>query len=126
MINALESATRELAAIALDAYAVRNRAIAQNVANHASEGYKPLALDFESYLTDLRTAVSRGAGASELSALMARMPAPEAMLNETDGTVNLDEQMGELMRNTLEYEALLNVLGRLGSLNRSVIEGGTR
>lgn len=127
MVTGLESITKDMAVASLDALLLRHRVIAANIANHASEGFRPMRLEFESFLEPIRQAVQAGAGDGDVRKLLEDARAQVAVVEAPgDGTVRLDEEMTELAKNTLQYQALLTAIGKLGALKRLAITGEDR
>lgn len=120
MIEALSSVTREMALTALDALMANHRAVTHNIANHASEGYAAQHVDFEAHMAPLAGALQRGGDVHDLRQGLAQIGSPQPTLRE-QAQVALDQEVGELMKNTLHYQAVLTAVGRLGSLNRAAL-----
>jgi len=120
--------TQQLESMALHAYEMRHRVIAHNIANADSIGFQPLRLNFEDQLGALRAALKEGQSAERLSELIGQIqPKIEVDVGEKAGVTqpgeNLDDQLVALTQNTLDYEAMLTVVSRLGSLSRLAITG---
>ena len=109
----------------------KNKAIAQNIANVDTPGYKSKDVDFKtimadaqssavsSYKTDERhydfTIASQGSGAYSKDNFRAR---------SNGNGVNMDTEQAKLAENTIYYNALIErVSGKLTSLN-TAIKGG--
>jgi len=124
MVTGLDSITTQLTTAALDALLLRHRVIASNIANQGVEGYQPLRVDFEKHLEPVRQALAAGRTDEQLRGLLQEAKAAtEITPAPGDGIVRLDEEMAELARNTLHYQALLTALGKLGALKRLAITG---
>lgn len=126
-IIAIESTAERLARLTLDAYMLRQKVIAQNVANADSQDYQPLSVNFESQLSALRAALSAGAPDTQLEALAGAVH-PYIERQATDGTAagsaeRLDDQMVDLVRNTLDYETVMTAMARLRALTHYAIAG---
>lgn len=123
MSDPLSSVTLDLALASLDLSMVRHRLIAANVANHATPGYEPQRLNFESLLAEVNASIEAGSSRElvrdRLDSLL-QAPPVEA---EAGQSVQLDDEMGKLIANTLHYEAVLTSLTKLGALNRLAING---
>ncbi len=123
MSDPLSSVTFDLAVASLDLSMARHRLIAANIANHATAGYEPQRLNFEAHLSAINAS---GAPQSEireqLRALVEGLPV-EAQAGQT---VQIDDEINELLINTLHYNAVLTGLGKLGALNKIAIEGAPR
>lgn len=124
MVDAVDGLTKQLVTASLDALLLRHRVIATNIANQASEGYQPLRVEFEKHLEPLRQAMAGGATDEQLHRLLQEAKARvELAPAPGDGVVRLDEEMTELAKNTLHYQALLTAMGKLGALKRLAITG---
>jgi flagellar basal-body rod protein FlgB len=118
MVEALFSQPDYLAAKkTLDAVALRQEAIASNIANVETPGYKRLDLA-PSFQTALEQACSSRDG-QQLTSLQATLaPDPNAVPEGRDGnTVNLEQEMALMSQNTLihslETQLVSNSLMRL-------------
>jgi flagellar basal-body rod protein FlgB len=101
----------------LDASALRHRVIAQNVANINTPGYRRLAVQFES---DLARALNASASTRAVKPQVVVADGPERV----DGnTVDIDQEMNDLSRNALLYEAASQVLATRLAMMRSAITG---
>ncbi|TEB11162.1 flagellar basal body rod protein FlgB [Pelotomaculum propionicicum] len=119
---------------ALDAGALRQRVIADNIANINTPNFKKSTVEFESLLKaalgrdsiKLTTTDPRHFGAAPLLAELR----PEVRVNEatsmrTDGNnVDIDEEMTNLAANSIEYQATARELSERLSLLGYVITGG--
>ncbi|AXQ28055.1 hypothetical protein D0B54_04920 [Solimonas sp. K1W22B-7] len=123
MSDPLSSVTFDLALASLDLSMARHRLIAANIANHATAGYEPQRLDFESHLAAINASAQAGAPQADvreqLRALVEGLPV-EAQGGQT---VQLDDEINQLLTNTLHYNAVLTGLGKLGALNKIAIDG---
>lgn len=122
-----------LAAAELNVAALRQRVIANNVANVNTPGFKKKAVRFEEFLraalaerriplatTDPRHMAPR-------FELRAQVVTPPAVAMRADGNnVDLEEEMVALAANTLTYQAMAQEVGRRLGLLSYVITGGTR
>jgi flagellar basal-body rod protein FlgB len=110
---------------AMSGLAARQRAIANNVANVDTPGFKASEVRFEDAL---KTAISRGTGATgnqtSLNAAASRSTLVDATTNRADGNnVDIDREMELLGEANLNYSAMTQVMStRLGIL-RNVISG---
>ncbi|MBL0393510.1 flagellar basal body protein [Ramlibacter monticola] len=113
MPASLESVTTVALSAALDTASRRQAAVAANVANASTPGYVPLRLSFDGHLAEARTALRERGGLDRAAAesLRAEMePAPDS--GGQPAAVQLDVEMAELARNSVEYQALLQGLSR--------------
>ncbi len=132
----LESAPLAAARAALDGLTRRQEAVASNIANVDTVGYRRKSVTFESALKD-RIAAARGehplrvtdadhvpsASASGRDLGGAETRDVVASRND-DNRVSIDEEMALLADTQLRYQALTqSINGRLGTL-RNIIRGG--
>ncbi len=118
----------------LDAQSMRQRVIANNIANVNTPGFKKSTLNFESLLkkalgrepVNLITTDPRHYGAAPRLAELK----PEIWINratsmrEDGNNVDLDEEMTNLAANDIAYQATARDLSERISLLRYVITGG--
>jgi len=129
--------THQLIQAALSGLALRQRVIADNVANLATPRFKASAVEFEAAL---RQALGSAEGLKLTSVPgsvdtpgpirddgLARVVTPRGTTLRADGNnVDIDEQMVHLAQTNITYNALAQIMtGRLRSL-RSVISEGRR
>jgi flagellar basal-body rod protein FlgB len=125
MIPSLESLTTSVLAKALEGAALRQHAIAANVANANTSGFAALRVDFESQLEDARNSL-RERGSVEPRDLDALRP---TLAFEADGAggplpVQLDQQVADMARNAVHYQSLAQGLSRhFGLLAMAAAEG---
>lgn len=122
MTEAVGSVTREVGAAMLDLLLMRHRVIANNIANEASQGFRPLQLTFEQYLEPLRGALDTG-DAGQVRAVLTQMQAGASAAPSGEDSVRLDNEMTALSKNTLQYQALLAAIEKLSALERLGITG---
>ncbi|MDB5986159.1 MAG: hypothetical protein JWR16_1212 [Nevskia sp.] len=127
MTDPIQGVTPRLALMALDAYELRQRVIANNIANADSVGYRPMRVNFESQLQALQSAARSGASAAELGRLADRVrPAVEfrSIDNRAEDTsARLDDEMAAMVQNTMQYEAVITALERIGDLTSLALGG---
>lgn len=125
---------------ALDGADLRHRAIAENVANADTPGYKRLDVEFQEALkAALDGEESRGValvrtnprhlpgGPSALANAEASVYRVSDTTGRADGNnVDPDSEMAKLAENTMLYDTLTQVLGRRLSMLRSAINEGKR
>lgn len=111
---------------ALDGSAARHRALAENIANVDTPGFQRRDVAFHEQLR----AAFRHAGDSETILAGLERVRPEEILDRTrsaraDGnSVSIETEMGELAKNTLEYETDAQLLmGKLRMLQTAISEG---
>ena len=124
MMEPVNPATRTLVAMALDAANLRQIAHASNIAMASTPGHRPASVAFEEHLETVREAIARGeltpahldgAQAVQLTA------APDATQ-----TVQLDQEVGEMSRNALHYQALVKLLSKHYGTLALAADGGRR
>ena len=117
MPAAIETLTTEALSAALDGARRRQAVVAANIANAGTEGYVPLRLSFEARLSEARAGLREGSwlDAGALASVRAAVMAP-AETREDAGPVQLDTEMGELARNAVAFQALLQGVSRHLSL----------
>lgn len=116
----IEHATVGLVSLALDAAVMRQQAIAQNIANVNTPGYRALGVSFEGRLAEARGALAQGRPPASLGEFR-----PVFELAPAD-PVSLDTQMAALSENTLHHQALLKALGKHMALMSVAINEGKR
>jgi flagellar basal-body rod protein FlgB len=123
MTQGIEAITTAALSLALDAASLRHQAIAANIANHATEGYVPLKLDFESQLANARRGV--GGGLDELALANVKLQLQPALdENGVPARVQLDTEVADMARNAVQFQALARGLNRhLGILAMAASEG---
>ncbi|MDO8585657.1 MAG: flagellar basal body rod protein FlgB [Armatimonadota bacterium] len=118
--------TSETLAKGLDAVGIRHRVIADNIANVETPGFTRSDVVFEERLREALR--SRGEDASE----RVQNVTPEVRADRTsparaDGNnVSIDKEMAAMVKNTLEYEALTQLINLKGSMLRAAITEGRR
>jgi flagellar basal-body rod protein FlgB len=106
-----------LIAKALDGLSLRSEAIAQNIANANSPGYRPVAVSFEA---SLRAAAAQGLDAvRNVTAEVTALP-----VDMTGGEVRLDLEMANASQTALRYSALVDVLSRQLQIHHAIVRGG--
>lgn len=122
-----------LAAAELDVAALRQRVIANNVANVNTPGFKKKAVRFEEFLRRALEERRIGLVATDPRHLQPQqeirpqvvMP-PAATMRLDGNNVDLEEEMVTLVANTLVYQTMAQEVGKRLGLLSHVITGGTR
>ena len=118
-MNFIDPATLQLVSRALDAGALRQQAIAQNIANANVAGAHAMRVQFEELLGTVQTEVAAGRGFKAED-----VPAPILTTQSVDHPIALDEEMAAMSSNSLQYQALLRAVGKqLAILSIAVQEG---
>ena len=110
--------------MALDATALRQQAIAQNIANANTPGYQRIGVSFETHLGALRNTLKQG-GTPSLASLRDVRPALELVGSPGD-KVALDMEVASLSENTLQQQTLLKLLNKHMSLLSTAVNEGKR
>lgn len=118
MVPIIDNGTVALTGLALDAAVMRHRAIAQNIANVNTPGYRPVEVSFESQVRALQA--DARPGSHELVAVR-----PQLRLAASD-EVSIDDQMAQLAQNTLHHQALLKALNKQFAIVSAAISEGRR
>jgi flagellar basal-body rod protein FlgB len=122
-MSSTDQVTMALMVKALDAAALRHQAIAGNIANANSVGYRPLRVNFEEQLGFARQALARGgdpltaADLANVRPLLEQGPLPPA----GESAVMIDLEMVKLAQNTVQYQALLKGLNQRMSILATAI-----
>ena len=104
----------------LDASVLRQKAIAQNIANVNTPGYKRLKVEFEEQLSKVT-----GTGQNQaIVNLTPKIVVDHSGTTRQDGNnVDIDRELGQLTKNTLRYEAYVQILASELTLMRLAIVG---
>jgi len=110
----------------LNACAERNSVIANNVANADTPGYKRSEVRFEE---DLKSVLERGGSTvmEDIQRLESSVSQDNTPSTRPDGNnVNVDKEMSDLAHNTIQYNAMLELMRLKGGMLTTVISGGTK
>ncbi len=95
---------------ALHAASMRQSAIANNLANIDTPGYRRHEVQFEEMLAD---AINSGRE-SDLSRIVPELHRPmDTPVDENGNDVSMEAEVGDLMRNTAMYKTYMRLLNRL-------------
>ncbi len=120
----VDNSTTALLSMALDAAAMRQQAIAQNIANANTPGYRSHSVSFEEHFSDVRDSLEQGRSVST-SGLAAYRPVLDiAEATEPVGSSSLDMEVAKLSENALHHQALLKALNRHISIISAAIGEG--
>ena len=123
MSGPLESITGALLSKSLDTSLNIHQVIAHNIANANSTGFRPLTVNFEQLLSDMKMAAVGEPSVTDLKERLANIQIEIEPDANTD-TVQLDQQMVLLAKNTTHYQALLSARSLYGELVSMAIRGG--
>ncbi|MDO9005742.1 MAG: flagellar basal body protein [Aquabacterium sp.] len=115
--------TIESVRLALDASSMRQRAIADNIANVNSVNHVRMRVVFEEKLAQALTAAQGSQDSDAVSMLANAQPELEAVPGPQT-KVELDSEMVRLSENSLRYHALTRGLSRYFSLASAIVSGG--
>ena len=125
----LNPVTGKLVQMALDASQMRLDVIANNIANANTPEYKAMGISFEQRLTTHKAALlDKNNDATNIAVLEQNKPEAVAIY-DSDGigkTVLIDQQLMELSKSVLHYQALLDANSKRGSIIKMAITGSTR
>lgn len=116
---------------ALHACALRQEAIAHNIANVNTPGYRRIDVSFEQFLraaqsTPLRTTDPRQYALPPSQSAYPQVEIEDAPMRLDGNTVDIDYEMAQLAENQIRFQALSQLVnGRYQSL-KLVITGGGR
>jgi flagellar basal-body rod protein FlgB len=88
---------------------IRQKAIANNIANLQTSGYRRFDVKFE----ELLAKALKSSGSVELSEIEPQIYQPKQTPVKSNGNdVNLEAEVGEMVKNTLRYKAYIRLLNR--------------
>src|SRR5437870_8620096 len=100
--------TTEFIVKALDAAVLRHQAIASNIANANSVGYRPLRVNFEEQLGFAKQALAGGKGSISAADVASLRPflEQEPLPAPGNAAVMIDMEMVKLAQNAVQYQTL--------------------
>jgi flagellar basal-body rod protein FlgB len=108
---------------AMDAYSLRHRVAADNIANANTPGFKRSYVPFESQLRELLDeGDEEGVAGLEPQARVDDM----TQAREDGNNVDMEQEMAEMVKNSLRYSAAGSILRTRVSMYRYVISEGKR
>lgn len=123
--NFLTDLTTATIGKALDACGLRHRAIADNIANVETPGFTRSEVSFESQLKSVLTGQGQESVMDRLDQLQPEVQLDSVSPAGPDGNnVSVDKEMADLVKNTLEYEALVQLANLKGAMIRTAIREG--
>jgi flagellar basal-body rod protein FlgB len=124
----LGGATSQLVSVALDAAMARHAAIAANIANADTPNYRPLMARFDQLVAELQGRVTDrtqdAAVMRDAQTMQESLQSSPLIADPSAPQVELDMQLADLAKNTLQYQALLTAQGKLTSLAETAISEG--
>ena len=123
-MSKMKTNVTELLIRAMDASALRQKVIANNVANANTPGFKRSVVTFEEHVKE---AMERRNIHTSPQALNPRIATDRSTSMRDDGNnVDLDQEMVLMSANGIKYQALTQQLGDRFSMMRYVINEGRR
>ena len=113
----MDSLSSSLIIKALDGLSTRALVTAQNIANSATPGYRPLRVSFEQVL-----AAASGQGVAAIDAVTPQIE-PAEVVTGMGSDMRLDLELATAASTSLRYGALIEVLNRQMQLNSIAISG---
>lgn len=133
MVQNIDENTYNLLKKSLDAVSARQNAIAQNIANINTKGYKAFRVVFEDKLKDqmdgksislVKTNEKHLDGSNGESSDYEVVRDNSTSMNQDGNNVDIDNEMTNLAANTIKYEALINEVNSKITARNFVINGG--
>ena len=88
---------------------LRQKAIANNIANLETRGYRRIDVKFE----ELLAKALKSPGAVELSKIEPQIHQPQQTpVNSNGNDVSLESEVGQMIKNTLRYKAYIRLLNK--------------
>lgn len=126
VLGLLADSTRQLLNRAMDALASRNDVIANNIANADTPGFKRSQVKFEDSLRQILVDGGKP-DANTLSRLKIETEVDNTPSTRLDGNnVNIDLEMSDLAKNSIMYNAVIELYRLKGQIMRSVVSGGNK
>lgn len=115
--------TIESVRLALDASSMRQRVIADNIANVNSPNHVRMQVVFEEKLAQA-LAAAQGSQSTDAASLLADAQPELETVPGPQAKVELDSEMVKLSENALRYHALTRGLSRYFSMASAIVSGG--
>ena len=122
----VDNNTVALVSLALDSAVLRQQAIAHNIANANTPGFRRQSVRFEEQFASLRTQLEQGRAVSRQDFAAVRPVMDIEPLAQGPGSVSLDSDVAQLSENTLQHQVLLKALNRQIALVSAAIAEGKR
>jgi len=121
-------ATVPLLKKSLSAYSERNNAIAENIANVETKGYRPYKVEFEN---QVRRAMQRSAPVGVKSdprhmTIGGDVLGIQPRISTQNENVNIEQEMADLAKNQIRFEFAVRKLSGAYEFIRSAIRGQSR
>jgi flagellar basal-body rod protein FlgB len=127
MTTGIDGITTATLGLALDAAALRQQAIANNIANATTAGYVRQTTSFDRQVEQLRQALgSHQSPKPELFSNVALRLEPVASGADAQAGVQLDMEVADMAQNATHYQTLLKGLIRHYAILSSAVSEGKR
>lgn len=129
MTEGMEAVTTIALGLAMDAASLRQQAIAFNIANADTVGFKPLQVDFEAQLEDARMAL-QDQGHLDAASLAGVEPRLEVSARPATlglaPKVMIDLEVAHMAQNAVQYEALAKGLSKHFAILSAAVSDGKK
>lgn len=126
-MNELMGVTEQIVSLALDAASMRQTVGASNIANASVPGFLPSRVNFEDHLAraidDMR---GRNAGTIDLEQARPVVEPDQNVAPGASNGVRVDAEAADLVRNSIQYQALLRGLRMHMDIVQAVVNDGRR
>lgn len=129
VIEGIEHMTTRALGLALDASVLRQQAIASNIANANTEGYRPVTVDFEGQLEQARANLEAQGflRAGSLEGVEPRIVMrPSSALFGLPAKVQLDLEVSNMTQNAVHFQAMARGLSRHFSILSAAVSDGKK
>lgn len=108
-----QSDNYQLARKLLDASVLRQEAIAANIANAETPGYRRMDISAD-FTTELRASIKAGGRSGSLSSISPRLveDSHASSVRPDGNSVEIEKELVEMNRNTVEYEFMADLVSR--------------
>lgn len=111
---------------ALDGLSLRHTAIATNIANANTPGYRPQRVSFENQLASVMSQASAATSSADIGHLPTPRITSDPAFSSSNSRGLIDHEIVQLNRNVLQYQALIRGLEKYTSTISSAINEGKR
>lgn len=129
-VNPISKATYNLIKKSMDVTVTSNKAIANNIANINTKGYKRYYVPFDEVLqNNIKEPVIKTTSSKHISNSLEKTPIKRDIstsMREDGNNVDIESEMTSQAANTMMYESLVRLVNGKISATRSVIQGGGR
>jgi flagellar basal-body rod protein FlgB len=123
MISELGGVTSRAIELALDGLSLRHNAIASNIANANTVGYRPMKVEFESKVSEILATQNSNSAWPTVS-----RAEPQIFFDAPQGTASMNFEMNTVMlnQNVLQYQTLIKGLNVYMGIAAEAIKEGKR